>query len=151
MGDIFAHKPSTQPEVVADTLDDSQVHDTQREVVDDSLTEVGSTLYASDTIPLSPTSTDVTDTSGEGLTASQGRKKDAYEAEKGEKTSIRKRKKSKLDVMGELLDKMIEKSDKMLMDLELKRARLEKKQMERDMQMQRKEREFQLQVLNLLS
>ena len=35
--------------------------------------------------------------------------------------------------MGELLDKMIgmqEKSDKMLMDLELKRTRLEEKQMD---------------------
>ena len=63
MGDVLAHKCSTQPEVVVDTLDDSQVHDTQR-VVDDSLTEVGSTLHASDTIPPSPTGTDVTDTSG---------------------------------------------------------------------------------------
>ena len=48
---------------------------------------------------------------------------------------------------GELMDKVIgmqEKSDKMLMDLELKRARLEEKQ-------QIEEREFQLQVLNALS
>ena len=34
------------------------------------MTEVGSTLYASDTIPPSPTGTDVTDTSGEGLAVS---------------------------------------------------------------------------------
>ena len=39
----------------------------------------------------------------------------------------------------------------MLMDLELKRARLEDKQVEMDMQMQREERKFQLQLLNLLS
>jgi len=123
MGDVLAHKPSTQPEVVVDTLNDSQVHDTQREVVDDGLTEVGSTLYSSNTIPSSLTGTDVTDTSGEGPTASQGTKKDADEAEKGEKACIRKCKKSKLDVTDKLLDKMMgmqEKSDKMLMGLELK-------------------------------
>ena len=35
--------------------------------------------------------------------------------------------------------------------MNLKRARLEEKQMEMDMQMQREEVEFQLQVLNVLS
>ena len=39
----------------------------------------------------------------------------------------------------------------MLTDLELKIARLEEKQMEMDMQMQREKREYQLQVLNVLS
>ena len=41
---------------------------------------------------------------------------------------------------GELLDKLIdmqEKSDKMMMELEMKRAQLEEKQMEMDMQMRR--------------
>ena len=50
--------------------------------------------------------------------------------------------------MGELLDKLIgmqEKSDKMMMELEIKRAQLEEKQM--DMQMRREERQFQLQMV----
>ena len=55
---------------------------------------------------------------------------------------------------GELLNKLIgmqEKSDKMLMELEMKRARLEEKQMEMDVQMRRKERQFQLQMMNMLT
>ena len=49
-----------------------------------------------------------------------------------EKVSCRKCKKTKVDVTGELLDKMIA-SNKMLTDLELKRAKLEEKQTEMDM------------------
>jgi len=43
MGDVLAHKPSTQPEVVVDALADSQVQNTQTEGNDDDLTEAGST------------------------------------------------------------------------------------------------------------
>ena len=45
--------------------------------------------------------------------------------------------------MGELLDKlrgMQEKSDKILIELEMKRARLEEKQVEMDVQMRREKR-----------
>ena len=57
-----------------------------------------------------------------------------------EKPTNRKRKKSKLDVTGEMLDKLIgmqEKSDKMMMELEMKRAKLEEKQIEMDAQLRR--------------
>ena len=146
MGDVLAHKPSTQPEVVVDALADSQVQNTQIEDNDDDLTEAGSTSNTSDTTGNAPPSStgtatpsnDATDTSSEASTSSQGQKK----GENGtEKVSSRKRKRTKGDLTGELLDKMInmqEKSDKMLMELELKRTRLEEKQMEMDMQMQRK-------------
>ena len=46
---------------------------------------------------------------------------------------------------------MQEKSDKMMMELEMNRARLEEKQMEMDIQMRREEREFQLQIVNMLT
>ena len=39
----------------------------------------------------------------------------------------------------------------MMMKLEIKRARLEEKQMERDIQMRREEREFQLQMMSMLT
>ena len=39
----------------------------------------------------------------------------------------------------------------MLMELEMKRAWLEEKQMEMDAQMRREEREFQLQMINMLT
>ena len=135
MDSVLGHKPSTQPAVVVDTPEDSQVEDTQTDD-DDQLqqTEVEANLDTSD-IP-SPASTDVTDASGEVATTSQGQKK----GNETSKVSTRKRKKSKYDVTGELLDKLIgmqEKSDKMLMELEMKRARLEEKQM---VQMRREER-----------
>ena len=86
MGDVLAHKPSTQPEVVVDTLADSQVKNTQTEDIDNNLTEAGPTLNTSNitgnaapsptgTVPPSPTGNDVTDTSGEAATTSQGQKK----------------------------------------------------------------------------
>ena len=149
MDSVLGHKPSTQPAVVVDTLEDSQVEDTQTDD-DDQLqqTEVEANLDTSD-IP-SPASTDVTDASGEVATTSHGQKK----GNETSKVSTRKWKKSKYDVTGELLDKLIgmqEKSDKMLMELEMKRTRLEEKQMEMDVQMRREEREFQLQMMNIMT
>ena len=153
MDEVLGHKPSTQPAVVVDTLEDSQVQDTQTD--DDQLqpTEVGASpnLDTSDTVVPSPASTDATDGSGEVATTSQGQKK---AIDGTEKVSNRKRKRSKFDMTGEMLDKLIgmqEKSDKMLMELEMKRARLEEKQMEMDAQMRREEREFQLQMINMLT
>ena len=153
MDRVLGHKSSTQPAVVVDTLEDTPVQDTQTD--DDQLqeTEVGATpnLDTSDTTVPSPASTDVTDASGEVATTSQLQKKGI---DGTDKVSSRKRKKSKFDMTGELLDKLIgmqEKSDKMLMELEMKRARLEEKQMEMDIHMRREEREFQLQMMNMLT
>ena len=154
MDGVLGHKPSTQPAVVVDTLEDSQVQD-DTQVDDDELqqTEIATptSLDTSDTTVPSPASTDVTDASGEVATTSQGQKKGIDGADK---VPSRKRKKSRLDVTGELLDKLIgmqEKSDKMMMELEMKRARLEEKQMEMDMQMRREERQFQLQMMNIMT
>ena len=112
---------------------------------------VTSNLDTLDTAVPSPASTDVTYASGEMATTSQGQKKGT---DGKDKVSSRKQKRSKLVMMGELLDKlkgMQEKSDKMLMELEMKRARLEQKQMEMDIQMRREEREFQLQMMSMLT
>ena len=148
MNDVLGHKPSTQPAVVVDTLEDSQVQDTQ--VDDDELQQTDmittpTSLDTSDISIPSPASADVTDASGEVATTSQGQKK---EIDGADKVPSRKWKKSKLDVTGELLDKLIgmqrREND---MELEMKRAQLEEKQM--DMQM-RKERQFQLQMMNIM-
>lgn len=69
------------------------------------------------------------------------------------KTSSRKRKKSKFNT-GEMLDKLIgmqEKSNKMMMELEMKRVRLEVKQIFMEGQMRREDRELQLQMMNMLT
>ena len=151
---VLAHKPSTQPAVVVDTLEDSQVQDTQ----DDEQTqpEMGATptnLDSSNNTVPSPTSTDVTDASGDVATTSQEQTKGS-DGTAIEKATSRKRKKGKVDKAGEMMDKFIgmqEKSDKMFMELEMKRARLEEKQIEMDAQLRREEREFQLQMMNMLT
>ena len=71
-----------------------------------------------------------------------------------DKISSGKWKRSKFDVTGELLDKLIgmqEKNGKMLMEVQMKRARLEEKQMEIDIQMRREKREFQLQMMSIVT
>ena len=147
---MLGHKPSTQPAVVVDALEDIPVQDTQTDddLLQETEVEAPSNLDTSDITVLSPASTDVTDASGEVATTSQGQKKSI---DGTDKLPSRKWKKSKFDVTGEMLDKLIgmqEMSDKMLMELEIKRAQLEEKQMEMNIQMRREEREFQLQMMN---
>ena len=50
-----------------------------------------------------------------------------------------------------MLIEMQEKSDNMMMELEMKRAKLEEKQIEMDAQLRREEREFQLQMMSMLT
>lgn len=112
MDDMLGNNPSTQPAVVVDTLEDSQMQDTQTAADDNQLqqTEVGvipnldSSRDTSDTAVPSPASTDVTDASGEVASTSQGQKKGI---DGTEKVSSKKRKRSKFDVTGDLLDKLI--------------------------------------------
>ena len=77
MDGVLGHKPSTQPAVVVDTLEDSQVQDTQ--VDDDELqqTDMIATLTSLDTSDIAvpnPASADVTDASGKVATTYQGQK-----------------------------------------------------------------------------
>ena len=92
---MLAHKPSTQPAVVVDVLEDIQVQDTQTD--DDLLQETGvevpSNLGTSESTVLGPASTDVTDASGEVATTLQGQKKsidgtDKYPVENGRSQSL---------------------------------------------------------------
>ena len=73
MDNVLGHRPSTQPAIVVDTLKDSQVQDTQTD--DNQLQqtdEATPSLDTSDTAVPSLASTDLTDTSGEVATISQG-------------------------------------------------------------------------------
>ena len=66
----------------------------------------------------------------------------------------RKRKQGKQEGTNALLEKMVklqENSDKMLYMLEEKRAKMEERQMELDAQLRREEREFQLQMVQMLT
>ena len=71
-------KPSTQPAIVFDALEVTQVRADDMQIDDDQLqeTEVGATsnLDTSDAAVPSPASTDLTDTSGKIATTSRGQK-----------------------------------------------------------------------------
>jgi len=90
----------------------------------------------------------VTDTSSEVMTTSPGQNKRA------DKILSRNQKRyNEFDVTGELLHKLIgmqENRDKMLMEFEMKSV-TRKKQVEMNMQMRREEREFQLQLMNIMA
>ena len=93
-------------------------------------------------------SNDVTDTSSEVMTTSPVQNKSV------DKILSRNQKRyNEFDVTGELLHKLIgmqENSDKMLMEFEMKSV-TRKKQVEMNMQMRREEREFQLQLMNIMA
>ena len=121
MDEVLGYKPSTQPAVVIDTLEDSQVQDAPMEDDEWQQTEVGaipnvdtsSSIDTTGTAVPSPANTDAIDAMA---TTSHKQKKSTNTT--SDKISSRKRKKSKVD---DLLDKLIvmqESSDKMLMELE---------------------------------
>ena len=96
-------------------MHDTQTNDDQLLQTDEAIPN----LDTSDTAVPSPASTNLTDTSGEVATTSQGQKNGT------EKTLSRKQRMSKYDVTGELLDKLIgmqEKHDKVLMELKMKKV-----------------------------
>ena len=79
---LVGHEPSTQPAVVVDALEHTQVQADDTQIDDDKLQETGvgatSNLDNSDTAVPSPASTDVTDTSGKIATISQEQMKYVY-------------------------------------------------------------------------
>ena len=66
---------------------------------------------------------------------------------------LNKRKRSKNEVTNSLLERMVrlhENSDKMMYMLEEKRAKMEERQIELDAQLQHEERDFQLQIMQIM-
>ena len=94
MDRVLGHKPSTQPAVVVDTLEDTQVQDTQTDDEQLQETDVGVTSNL-DTSAISFPSPASTDVSGEVATISQVQKKGI---DGTNKISNRKRKKSKFNM-----------------------------------------------------
>ena len=156
---VIGHKPATQPPVVVDsslndpiarmddtipdTFDQSSSYDSTQFNDNDESQAVSDTT---DPITLVPSASSETSETPAGNSTTP--------PEKEAVNNTRKRKKSKYDVTGDLLDKFIsmqEKSDKMMMELENKRAKMEERQMELEAQMRRDEQNFQLQMMNVLT
>ena len=142
---MLGHKPATQPPVVVDS---GNYLDDQQSQLSPEIIENPSSNHSLSTSDDGAASSSV---STERSTGSQSNQTDRTETTP--KTTSRKRKRSKFDVAGELMDKLIgmqEKSEKMMMDLEEKRTRLEEKQIELEATMRREERDFQFKMMSMM-
>ena len=101
------------------------------------------------------TDTGETQPSGSGLqlTGSGTQPSGSESQPSGSGSKSRKRKRERSEATNELLEKMItmqKSSDQMMMSLEEKTMKMEERQMEIDVQMRREERQFQLQMMQML-
>ena len=146
MDSILRHKPATHPQVVIDTMAEDtgpgpEEEDELSELTSlDAVNEVASVLNTASP-PTSRAGTPAPSTSRAGTPTSL-------------EPASRKRKRSvKENIVGELLQKVIDAqntSDLKMMELEEKRLKMEERQMEREAQLRREEREFQMQMVQLM-
>ena len=165
MDSILGHKPATHPQVVIDTMAEDtgpgpEEEDELSELTSlDAVNEVASVLNTASP-PTSRAGTPAPSTSRAGTPAPSSRAGTPAPSTSraGTPTSLepasRKRKRSvKENIVGELLQKVIDAqntSDLKMMELEEKRLKMEERQMEREAQLRREEREFQMQMVQLM-
>ena len=147
MDNVLGHKPATQPPVVVDSgiyLDDQQSQ-WSPEILENPSSNCS--VSTSDDGASTSVST-------ERSASSQSNQSDQLSlAQTTSKPTNKKCKRSKFDIAGELIDKLIgmqEKSEKMMLDLEEKRARLEEKQIELDATLRHEERDFQFKMMSMM-
>ena len=143
LNEVLGHKHSTKPPVVVES-----VSMTMDEVGPDDETQDMSGVGESDAINVPSPAVSNSSTS---LVARPNTDTDEPQQPDGKS---RKRKRGKQEGTNALLEKMVklqENSDKMLYMLEEKRAKMEERQMELDAQLRREEREFQLQMVQMLT
>ena len=150
LNEVLGHKHSTEPPVVVESL--SMTTD---EVTPDDETQDMSGVGESDATNVpSPA---VSSTGSSSITSVARPSTDTEETSRETQppdSKSRKCKRGKLEGTNALLEKMVklqENSDKMLCMLEEKRAKMEERQMELDAQLRREEREFQIQMLQILT
>jgi len=150
MNEVMAAKHSTEPPVVVESFSDSQNVDSLG--LDETIEMQDMSGGA-----VSEGSTSPSTSHGSGHSSSSNSSSSGT-ALGGDTQACsgkgKKRKLGKREATNELLDKMIDlqaKSDKLMVELEEKRLRLEERQMERDAQMRREEREYHLQMMQMFT
>ena len=137
MNDVMGAKHSTEPPVVVESFSYSQTVD-ESLGLDETQDMSRGTASEGSTSPAPSHASGHSSSSNSSLPSGAGVDGNS-QAFKGKG---KKRKLGKREATNELLDKMIElqaKSDKLMVDLEEKRMRLEERQMECDAQMRREE------------
>jgi len=154
MDSILGHKPATHPQVVIDTM----AEDTGPGPEEDELSELTSLDAVNEVASVLNTASPPTSRAGTPAPSSRAGTPAPSTSRAGTPTSLepasRKRKRSvKENIVGELLQKVIDAqntSDLKMMELEEKRLKMEERQMEREAQLRREEREFQMQMVQLM-
>jgi len=147
MDDVMGHKPATQPPVIVDSCN---YLDDQQSQWSPGMLDNPSTSSLSTTDDGGQSGSGGTEQSVEQRSNQSDRSSPAQVTSK----STKKRKRSKFDVAGDLMDRLLgmqEKSEKMMVEMEEKRVRLEEKQMELDAAMRREEREYHLKLMSMMT
>jgi len=155
MDSILGHKPATHPQVVIDTMAEDTGPGPEEE---DELSELTSLDAVNEVASVLNTASPSTSRAGTPAPSTSRAGTPAPSSRAGTPTSLepasRKRKRSvKENIVGELLQKVIDAqntSDLKMMELEEKRLKMEERQMEREAQLRREEREFQMQMVQLM-
>ena len=152
LDNVLGPKHSTEPPTVIESLPhvgpDDETQDMSGETTVPAVHGPGSNTQVN-------TDTGETQPSGSGLqlTGSETQPSGSESQPSGSGSKSRKRKRGRSEATNELLEKMItmqKSSDQMMMSLEEKRMKMEERQMEIDVQMCREERQFQLQMMQML-
>ena len=156
MDSILGHKPATHPPVVIDTMAEGTGPAEEEEELSAASNEVASGVLNVASPSTSRAGTPAPSMSrGAGTPAPSVSRAGtpAPSTSRAEPTS-RKRKRNKPEnVVGDLLQKVLDaqnSSDLKMMELEEKRLKMEERQMEREAQLRREEREFQMRMVQLM-
>ena len=152
MNEVMAAKHSTEPPVVVESFSDSQTVDSLGHDDTQDMSEGAASYSEGSTSPATSHASGHSSSSNSSSSGTDNAAMDGDTQTSGGKG--KKRKLGKREATNELFDKMIElqaKSDRLMVDLEEKRMRLEERQMECDAQMRREVREFQFQMMQMFT
>lgn len=139
MDDVLGHRPVTEPPVTVDTLADHHPELSEPSMPD--LFDDPSTNTSSGTSEFNPT---------EGNNENE----ESVSATPIVRTTKKKGKRSRAEIIAnEVVEKVMtmqSQSDRLMIELEEKRLKLEEKQFEQKVQLRREEREFQLQMVRMM-
>ena len=148
MDEVTGNKPATQPPVIVDS--GNYLDEQSSQLSPDMLDNPSSSSFSN----VDQSSSAGTEQSMESPLEWQSNQSGQVSPTQVTSKSTKKWKRSKFDVAGNLMDRLLgmqEKGEKMMAEMEEKRMWLEEKQMELDATMRREEREFHLKMMNMMT
>lgn len=144
MDRILGHKPTTVPESIVDSLAQSQdSNDSSSEIRE--VNEVDETLFGENSDTGTTTSTNDTSTIREVSSPAQCKCNKKKKRSRGDQFEV---------VMNKVMEDLIssqERNEARYLELENKRMRMEEKMYDKEVEMQRESRQFQMQMMQMMS